>query len=97
MVDGQGVYSGNTLTLASPPKVILVDKVLAQIKIPRYDPGRPKSRPKRLLGDRVYDSDALRKNLSNRQIKLYARTEKMITVYQAYLHIAWILITLIQF
>jgi transposase len=50
--------------------VTLVDKVLAQIKVPINGPGRPKSNPKRLIGDRAYDSDKLRKDLRNRQIAL---------------------------
>jgi len=111
---------------------------LAQIKVPRNGRGRPKSRPKRLIGDRAYDSDKLRKDLRNRQIelicphrknrkkpkvqdgrklrrygkrwkiertfswisnyrRLVVRYERSITVYQAFFHIACILITLKQF
>jgi transposase len=138
VVDGQGIPLGSTITSASPHEVTLVDKVLAQIKVPRNGPGRPKSRPKRLIGDRAYDSDALRKDLRDRHIelicphrknrkkpkaqdgrklrryrkrwkiertfswisnyrRLVVRYERRITVYQAFFHIACILITLKQF
>jgi transposase len=138
VVDGQGVPLGSTITSASPHEVTLVDKVLAQIKVPRNGPGRPKSRPKRLIGDRAYDSDNLRKDLRNRHIelicphrknrkkpkvqdgrklrryrkrwkiertfswisnyrRLVVRYERRISVYQAFFHIACILITLKQF
>ena len=70
LVDSQGVPLGSTITSASPHEVTLVDKVLAQIKVPRNGSGRPKCRPKRLIGDRAYDSDALRKNLQDRKIEL---------------------------
>jgi transposase len=70
VVDGKGIPLGSTITSASPHEVTLVDKVLAQIKVPRNGPGRPKSRPKRLIGDRAYDSDALRKKLQDRRIEL---------------------------
>ena len=138
VVDGQGIPLGSTIASASPHEVTLVDKVLAQIKVPRNGPGRPKSNPKRLIGDRAYDSDKLRKDLRNRQIelicphrknrkkpkvqdgrklrryrkrwkiertfswisnyrRLVVRYERRITVYQAFFHIACILITLKQF
>ena len=138
VVDGQGIPLGSTIASASPHEVTLVDKVLAQIRVPRNGPGRPKSRPKRLIGDRAYDSDKLRKDLRNRQIelicphrknrkkpkvqdgrklrrygkrwkiertfswisnyrRLVVRYERSITVYQAFFHIACILITLKQF
>jgi len=48
------------LTSASLHEVTLVDKVLAQIKMHRNGPGRPKSRPQRLIGDRAYENDILR-------------------------------------
>jgi hypothetical protein len=70
VVDGEGIPLESTITSASPREVTLVDKVLTQIKVPRNGPGRPKSRPKRLIGDRAYDSDTLRKDLRDRNIEL---------------------------
>ena len=61
VVDGKGVPLGSTITSASPHEVTLVDAVMNQIKVPRNGPGRPKTRPKRLIADRAYDSDDLRK------------------------------------
>ena len=49
VVDGKGVPLGSTITSASPHEVTLVDGVMAQIKVPRNGPGRPKTRPKRLI------------------------------------------------
>ena len=69
-VDGKGVPLGSTITSASPHEVTLVDGVMAQIKVPRNGPGRPKTRPKRLIADRAYDSDPLREKLKKRQIDL---------------------------
>ncbi len=70
VVDGKGIPLGSTITSASPHEVTLVDGVLAQIKVPRNGPGRPKTRPKRLIADRAYDSDPLREKLKKRQIDL---------------------------
>lgn len=61
---------GSTITSASPAEVTLVDQTLAQVKVPRKGPGRPKSRPKRLIADKGYDSDPLRKKLKKRGIEL---------------------------
>jgi len=76
VVDGQGARLGSTITSSSPHEVTLVDKVLAQIKVPRNCPRRPKSNPKRMIGDRAYDSDKLRKDLRNRQIELICPYER---------------------
>ena len=68
VVDGQGIPLGSFITSASPAEVTLVDQTLGQVKVPRNGPGRPKTRPKRLIGDKGYDSDPLRKKLRYRQI-----------------------------
>lgn len=42
----------------------LVDKTLATVSIPKaHTAGRPRKRPDRLIGDKGYDSNALRKRL----------------------------------
>ena len=61
---------GGTLASASPAEVTLVHETLATIRVPRNGPGRPKSRPKRLIADKGYDSDPLRKQLKKRGIEL---------------------------
>ena len=70
VVDGQGVPLGNHLDRASPAEVTLVDQTLAQIKVPRRRGGRPRSKPQRLIADRAYDSDPLRRRLQQRNIEL---------------------------
>ena len=67
---------GSSLASASPAEVKLVDEALEQIKVPRNGPGRPKQRPERLIGDKAYDSDPLRKELKKRGIDLIAPHRK---------------------
>ena len=70
VVDGQGVPLGNHLDSASPGEVTLVERTLAQVRVPRVGPGRPRSKPERLIADRAYDSDPLRGRLQRRGIQL---------------------------
>ena len=69
VVDGQGVPLGNHLDAASPAEVTLVEATLATIAVPRAGPGRPRTRPERLIGDKAYDSDPLRERLRARGIE----------------------------
>jgi len=59
VVDGQGVPLGGTITAASPAEVRLPEETLGTIKVPQQGRGRPKSRPKCLIGDKAYYSDKL--------------------------------------
>jgi transposase len=70
VVDGQGVPIGSTLASASPAEVTLAEEALETVKIPRKGRGRPKKRPLRLIGDKGYDSDPLRKRLKELKIDL---------------------------
>jgi hypothetical protein len=70
VVDGQGDPLGGTITSASPSEVRLAEDTLETIKVPRPSSGRPKSRPKRLIGDKAYDSDKLRASLAGKGIRL---------------------------
>jgi transposase len=70
VVDGQGIPLGSTITSASPHKITLVDAVMAEIKVTRDGPGRPRTRPKRMIADRAHDSDELRDKFKKRQIEL---------------------------
>ena len=57
----------------------LAEEALETIKVPRQGRGRPKSRPKRLIGDKAYDSDQLRASLAGKGIRLlvpYRRNRK---------------------
>jgi DDE family transposase len=68
VVDGQGIPLGSTLASASPAEVKLAEETLEAVNVPR--PGRscPKKRPARLIADKAYDSDPLRKRLKNLKI-----------------------------
>lgn len=70
VVDGQGVPLGSQLASASPAEVKLAEGTLQQISVPAPGPGRPRSRPLRVIGDRGYDSDPLRWRLLQRGIVL---------------------------
>ena len=70
VVDGQGVPLGNHLDRASPAEVTLVERTLQRVRVPRVGRGRPKSKPERLIADRAYDSDPLRRRLQQRGIQL---------------------------
>jgi transposase len=79
VVDGQGVPLGGTIASASPAEVKLAEETLRTIKVPRQGRGRPKSRPRRLIGDKAYDSDKLRASLAAKGIRLlvpYRRNRK---------------------
>jgi len=72
VVDGQGIPLGSTLASASPAEVKLAEQTLETIKVPRTGRGRPKKRPLRLIADKGYDSDPLRKRLKQLKIDLIA-------------------------
>ena len=72
VVDGQGIPLGSTLASASPAEVKLAEETLEAVKVPRSGKGRPKKRPARLIGDKGYDSDPLRKRLKYLKIELIA-------------------------
>lgn len=70
VVDGQGIPLGNHLDSASPAEVRLVEQTLAQVRLSRHQRGRSKNRVRRLIADRAYDSDPLRKQLHAQGIEL---------------------------
>ena len=70
VVDGQGIPLGGQVTTASSGEVTLVDSTLSTIKVPRLGRGRPRSNPERLIADKAYDSDKLRKRLKERGIEV---------------------------
>jgi transposase len=72
IIDGEGIPLGVHLDSASPHEISLVDKTLSTIAVPRDGPGRPRTRPERLIGDKAYDSDPLRTKLKKRRIELIA-------------------------
>ena len=70
VADGQGVPLGDYLHSASPAEVQLAEKTLASIRVRRrHQAGRPRQKPARVIMDRGYDSDGLRKELRRRGIE----------------------------
>ena len=70
VVDGQGIPIGSTLASASPAEVKLAEETLETVNVPRSGRGRPRKRPLRLIADKGYDSDPLRKRLKELKIDL---------------------------
>lgn len=62
VVDGQGVPLGSQWVSASPGEVTLAESTLGQIRVPQKR-GRPRQRPLRVIADRAYDRDKLRRRL----------------------------------
>jgi transposase len=73
VVDGRGVPLGNSLHSASPSEIRLAEQTLAAIRVGRrHHAGRPRQKPLRVIADKGYDCDALRKRLRRRGIVLIA-------------------------
>ena len=71
VVDGRGLPLGNYLHSASPAEVKLAETTLATIRVARsHHAGRPRQKPLRVIADKAYDSDPLRKRLQKRGIEL---------------------------
>ena len=68
--DGQGLPLGIHLESASPAEVKLLEQTLDKVSVPRCGPGRPRKNPERIILDRAYDSDPLRKRLAQRGIEM---------------------------
>src|SRR5580698_1238344 len=71
VVDGSGVPLGSQLASASPAEVTLAESTLKRISVPQRR-GRLRNRPLRVIADRGYDSDPLRRRLLQRGILLIA-------------------------
>ena len=136
--DGQGLPLGIHLESASPAEVKLLERTLDQVAMPRGGSGRPRKNPERIILDRAYDSDPLRKRLAQRGIemicphkinrvkpptqdgrklrrykkrwiiertiawlgnfrRLVVRYERKIRLYQAFIHVACLIIIARQF
>jgi transposase len=71
VVDGRGLPLGNYLHSASPAEVKLAETTLATIRVGRsHHAGRPRQKPVRVIADKAYDSDPLRKRLRQQGIEL---------------------------
>lgn len=70
LADGAGTPIGVHLDSASPAEVKLVDKTLDTVSVARaHHPGHPRQKPDRLIGDRGFDSNAVRESLARRGIE----------------------------
>jgi transposase len=72
VVDGRGVPVGAQLASAQISEHRLAESTLEQVKVPRSGRGRPRSRLRRVIADRGYDSDPLRLRLKQRGTELIA-------------------------
>lgn len=70
LVDGAGTPLEAHLDSASPSEQRLHEKTIAAVQVRRtHRPGRPRSKPDRLILDRGYDSSALRAKLAKRDTR----------------------------
>jgi IS5 family transposase len=70
LVDGAGTPLGAHLDSASPSEVKVLEQTIAAVQVRRaHRPGRPRSKPDRLVLDRGYDSNRLRARLAKRGIE----------------------------
>ena len=79
VVDGGGIPLGVQLASAQISEFRLAESTLARVRVPRHGGGRPRKRLQRVIADRGYDSDKLRKRLLKRGTELIAphiRTRK---------------------
>jgi transposase len=77
VVDGRGLPLGEYLHSASPAEVRLAETTLAAIRVGRrHRAGRPRQKPVRVIADKAYDSDPLRKRLRQRGIELICPHKK---------------------
>ena len=70
--DGRGVPLGTHLAPANPGEASLAEEVLRNVRLRCKGRGRPRSNPPRLVADKAYDSQKLRKKLKKRGIDLIA-------------------------
>jgi transposase len=68
VTDGQGLPIGLHVDSAPPHESTLAAPTLATVKVPQRR-GRPRTRPKELVADKAYDSQAFRQQLRQRGIK----------------------------
>ena len=81
VVDGRGLPLGDYLHSASPAEVRLAETTLATIRVRRcHRAGRPRQKPMRVIADKAYDSDPLRKRLARRGIRIDRAASRRIAI-----------------
>jgi transposase len=78
VVDGQGIPVGAQLASAQLAECRLAESTLAAVRVPRPGRGRPRSHLKRIIADRGYDSDALRRRFKRQGTELIVPYRKYI-------------------
>lgn len=70
VTDGEGTPLAAHIESASPAEVKLIETTLDKIAVGNPNVvGRPRSKPKRFIADKAYDSNKLRQRLSKRGIQ----------------------------
>ena len=70
VTDGEGIPLATHLASASPAEVTLIEKTLENISVSKAGvAGAPRQKPERLIADKAYDSNGLRKRLAERGIQ----------------------------
>jgi len=72
LVDGEGIPLGALITSASPAEVKLIERTLDNVRLPNERGRACRRTPPRMIADKAYDSDGLRKRLQRRGIELIA-------------------------
>lgn len=67
-VERHGTPLGVYVCSAQPSEHRVAEAVLAEIQVPRPGRGRPRSKPRRVVADKGYDSDPLRQRMRKRGI-----------------------------
>jgi transposase len=70
VVDGRGVPIGAQLASAQFAECRLAENTLRQVRVPRPGRGRPRSHLRRVIADRGYDSNPLRRRLKRQGTEL---------------------------
>ena len=85
LADGAGTPLGVYLDAASPSEIRLLEATLDTVAVRHtHRPGRPRKRPDRLIADRGYDSNAVRRMLVRRGIEpiIPARSNNTVATHQ---------------
>ncbi len=53
LVDGQDIPLGSHTDSASPAELTLLDTVIGEVRVPKRGKGMPRTRPKRIIGDKA--------------------------------------------
>ena len=69
VTEGNGLPLAILLDSAQKAEITLAEETLGLVWVPKNGPGRPKTRPKELVADRGYDSQAFCTHLRHRGIR----------------------------